>query len=227
MLVIKTQDLGSNSDESIDSSYYDDDSIDTSMDCMTIQEYLTAQQLISPVAPIRIYIDDESPPIQVTTFFDTSVAQAIANPIVLPSSLWKNQKTYFRIVDESTFATDFISQLVTIEFFPRISITQRILDSSLPHKDLVVGFDIVSDELGFKLNGNALKCRQFFQPWRLLPNLFTMTLHPSQFEYIRQKLILTSCADCHVDFLLKCPNPLWKNPKFFITLAFKKMNWPT
>ncbi|KAK6230950.1 hypothetical protein QUC31_002468 [Theobroma cacao] len=116
------------------------------------KEYLTAQQLISPVTPIRIYIDDESPPIQVTTFFDTSVAQAIANPIVLPSSLWKNQKTYFRIVDESTFATDFISQLVTIEFFPRISITQRILDSSLPHKDLVVGFDIVSDKLGFKLN---------------------------------------------------------------------------
>ena len=35
-------------------------------------------------------------------------------------------------------------------------------------------------------------------------------------------LLCESCADSHFDFLKKWPNPLWKNPDFFVRLPFKK-----
>ena len=34
--------------------------------------------------------------------------------------------------------------------------------------------------------------------------------------------LLGACAESHSDFVLKCPNPLWKNPDFFIHLPVKK-----
>ena len=45
---------------------------------------------------------------------------------------------------------------------------------------------------------------------------------PNTFEEIKLKIILTSSANSHSEFLLKCPNLLWKNPDFYISLPFKK-----
>ena len=41
------------------------------------------------------------------------------------------------------------------------------------------------------------------------------------FDSLKLQIISDCCANSHSEFL-KNPNPLWKNPKFFISLPFKK-----
>lgn len=38
---------------------------------------------------------------------------------------------------------------------------------------------------------------------------------------IKDKIIQALCAKSHVEFMKKCKDPLWLNPKFFIELPFK------
>ena len=42
------------------------------------------------------------------------------------------------------------------------------------------------------------------------------------FDSLKLQIISDCCVNSHSEFLLKNPNPLWKNPKFFIYLPFKK-----
>ena len=42
------------------------------------------------------------------------------------------------------------------------------------------------------------------------------------FDSLKLQIISDCCASSHSEFLLKNPNLLWKNPKFFIYLPFKK-----
>ena len=42
------------------------------------------------------------------------------------------------------------------------------------------------------------------------------------FDSLKLQIISDYCANRHSEFLHKNPNPLWKNPKFFIYLPFKK-----
>ena len=135
------------------------------MDYLTIQILHAIQPFKIPLALIKIFIDGLPNPIQVTAFFDIGAAQMIANPLVLPSSMWKERKTFLKTADENIFSIDFISNPVTIQFFPGCSITQQILGSPLPQKDLVVGFDLITSKPGFKLSSKGIKYNQYFQPW--------------------------------------------------------------
>ena len=51
-----------------------------------------------------------------------------------------------------------------------------------------------------------------------LPHLFTV----DPFDSLKLHIISDYCANSYFEFLLKNPNPLWKNSKFFIYLPFKK-----
>ena len=54
--------------------------------------------------------------------------------------------------------------------------------------------------------------------------LFVATISPLVFNIanIKQRLIETSCASSHTEFLTKHPSPLWLNPSFFVSLPFKQ-----
>ena len=54
--------------------------------------------------------------------------------------------------------------------------------------------------------------------WTQVPHLFTV----NPFDSLRLQIINDCCANSHSEFLLKNPNPLWKNPNSFIHLPFKK-----
>ena len=138
----------SDSDFSISSS--DDEKY---LDYLTIQNLHSIQPFRIPLAPLKIFVDGLPDPIKVTAFFDTSASQTIANPLILSSSMWKEQKTFFKTADESIFSTDFISKPVIIQFFPSCTVHQQILGSPLPQKDLVVGFDLITSKTGLKLSG--------------------------------------------------------------------------
>ena len=150
----------SDSDSSISSS--DDERY---MDYLTIQNLHSIQPFKVPLAPVKIFIEGLPNPIQVTAFFDTGAAQTIANLLILLSSMWKEQKTFFKTADENIFSTDFISKPVTIQFFPGCTVTKQVLGSPLPQKDLVIGFDLINSKPGLKLSGKGIKYKQYFQPW--------------------------------------------------------------
>ena len=86
----------SDSESSISSS--DEDQY---MDYLTIQNLHAIQPFKTPLAAVKIFIDGLLDPIKVIAFFDTGAAQTIANPMVLPSSMWKEQKTFFKTADEN------------------------------------------------------------------------------------------------------------------------------
>ena len=60
--------------------------------------------------------------------------------------------------------------------------------------------------------------KQHLFTWTQVPHLFTM----DPFDSLKLQIISDYCASSHSEFLLKNTNPLWKNPKFFIYLPFKK-----
>ena len=160
------------SSDSEDTSSNDDEQF---MDYLTIQNFHSVQPSKVPLAQVQIFIDGLPSPI----------AQTIANPFVLPSFIWKEQKMFFKTTDENVFSIDFISRPITIQFFLGCTVTKRILGSPLPQKDLVVGFDIITSKLGLKLSGKRIKYKQYFQPWQSLPNFFTMSPQPNIFDDIK------------------------------------------
>lgn len=44
---------------------------------------------------------------------------------------------------------------------------------------------------------------------------------PKQIQQLKVQIIEKSYANSHVEFLTKCSNLLWQNPKFFVQLPFK------
>ena len=69
-----------------------------------------------------------TPPIKVTTFFDTGATQTIANLIVLSNSFWKKQKTYFKTVDENVFLQILSAILFSFKFSQVVKLLKEYYD---------------------------------------------------------------------------------------------------
>ncbi|KAL2519014.1 putative reverse transcriptase domain [Abeliophyllum distichum] len=168
---------------------------------------------------IKIFPSKYDMPIIVAGLFDTGAACSILNPTVLPSSMWKPHRQIFQAANNEYFSTEIISKPVSLQFFPNCKISHRLLGSSLPRKDIVIGFDIIQQLWSKKVipKNNGLQYKSHFLPYIRPTTYFSMTSIPS----LKEKLIQDCCAESHTDFLSKCTNPLWKNSEFFVALPFK------
>ncbi|OMO86134.1 reverse transcriptase [Corchorus capsularis] len=143
-----------------------------------------------PLAPVQIYFDQNHPPIHVTAFFDTGAAQTIANPQVLPPSFWKEHKNYFKSANADVFSTDYVSKKVTIQIFPTCSTKLRIIGSTLPGKDLVIGFDVISSIKGLKLDDKdsheqlLQRFQQIVQDFGIMLSEKKMTIGTSEINFL-------------------------------------------
>ncbi|KAL2541643.1 Reverse transcriptase domain-containing protein [Abeliophyllum distichum] len=155
----------------------------------------------------------------VVGLFDTGAAYSILNPTVLPSSMWKSHRQIFQVANNEYFSTEIISKPVTIQFFPNCSISHKLLGSSIPGKDIVIGFDIIQQLWAKRVipKHNGLQYKSHFLPYIQPTTYFSM----SSLHSLTELLIRDCCAESHTDFLTKCTNPLWKNPNFFVSLPFK------
>ena len=83
-------------------------------------------------------------PVPVIGFIDTSADTSMIDPFVLPSNCWENHSKLFRAVNGETFETTLITKKpIGIQFFPNCIIWKKIVASTLPDKDLLIGFDIL------------------------------------------------------------------------------------
>ncbi|KAG8493395.1 hypothetical protein CXB51_010802 [Gossypium anomalum] len=176
--------------------------------------------VLAPNIPVKVYTDKYSKPITVIAFVDTGSAESIMNPDILPEDWWKPHTKIFSAADGKLFSTNLISHPITVQILPNCTIRTTVLRSKLPGKDLIIGFDLYTKIKNLRILPDGIRFKTFFQPYVHIPKLFSLQLEKTLqiIQEIREK----SCANSHSEFLAKCPNPLWKNPEFFINLPFKK-----
>ena len=85
-------------------------------------------------------------------------------------------------------------------------------------RDLLKGFDLLHQIPSLRCSSKGLLHKQHLLTWTQVPHLFTV----DPFDSPRLQIINDCCTNTHSEFLLKNPNPLWKNPNFFLHLPFKK-----
>ncbi|KAK5844976.1 hypothetical protein PVK06_001124 [Gossypium arboreum] len=202
-----------------ESDYSDSLMIQAKVQSRTIDRSI-GEAISAPHIPVKIYLDKYSKPITIIAFIDTGAAETIMNPDVLPTNWWKPHTRIFESASNVLLITRIISKPITIQFFPNCSITTTVLGSKLPGKDIVIGFDLYKKAQYLRILPQGIRYKNLFQPFVKIPKLFLIKLE--KIIPIIQNLKAQSCAKSHSEFLKKCPNPLWKNPDFFIQLPFKK-----
>ncbi|KAK8568400.1 hypothetical protein V6N12_006953 [Hibiscus sabdariffa] len=184
-------------------------------------DYKESDSEWTPHIPVSVYLGKYDKPIEVIAFIDTGAAKTIMNPDILPPEWWKPHTRIFSTASNDEFATHLISKPITIQFFPRCSIRTTVLESRLPGKDLVVGFDIYTQARFLRIVPDGLRYKQMFKPFVDISRLF-LVQPTKEIKLLLEGLKARSCAESHEDFLSKCDHPLWNNPEFYVKLPFKK-----
>ena len=189
-----------------------------------IQTIYTSQPIIAPltnptsIAQVHLLLDTYSRPIPVIALFDTGAAAIILHPRILPQEFWLPYHQMFRVANGETFLITLKSKPILIKIFPTLTIKRQVLGSPLTGKDLLIGFDLLHQIPSLRWSSKGLMHKQHLLTWTQVPCLFTV----DSFDSLKLQIITDCCANNHSEFLLKNSNPLWKNPKFFIYLPFKK-----
>ncbi|RDX83586.1 hypothetical protein CR513_35475, partial [Mucuna pruriens] len=155
-------------------------------------------------------------PIKVIDYMDTEAQKTMMNPDILPKEFWKKEICYFVAADRKVFKTDLITKdPVGIRFFPECVVWSRVIGSKLPDKDILIGMDIYSAANKLQILSTGVRYKKEVKPFTEALKLFSLTEAHAEIEEIKKKNVLF----IHEEFTH--PNPIWKNPDFFIRLPFK------
>ncbi|KAH9716932.1 hypothetical protein KPL71_021641 [Citrus sinensis] len=94
----------------------------------------------------------------------------------------------------------------------------HVIGSSLPDKDLLLGFDILFQAQKIQVLPTGLRFQSMFQPYTDQLKLYHLAQSPPDYQSISAQL-LRFCPPNHLAFAH--PHPLWKNPAHFVKLPFK------
>ena len=189
-----------------------------------IQTIYTSQPIIAPltnptpIAQVHLLPDIYTRPIPVIALFDTEAATTILHPKILSEEFWLSHHQMFRAANGETFLITQKSKPIFIKIFPTLTIKHQVLGSPFTGRDLLIGFDLLHQIPSLRWSSKGLMHKQHLLTWTQVPHLFTV----DSFDSLKLQIISDCCANSHSEFLLKNPNPLWKNPKFFVYLPFKK-----
>ncbi|RDX69501.1 hypothetical protein CR513_51372, partial [Mucuna pruriens] len=177
---------------------------------------------ISPPQPcveVQLLPSKFQKPIKVITYMDIGAQKTMMNPDILPKEFWKKDICYFVAADGKVFKTDLITKdLVGIRFFPECIVWSRVIGSKLPNIDILIGMDFYSAANKLQILSTGVKYKREFKPFTEVLKLFSITEAHADVEEIKRKMF-SLCANSHEEFIH--PNPIWKNPDFFIRLPFK------
>ncbi|KAK2660157.1 hypothetical protein Ddye_006690 [Dipteronia dyeriana] len=99
----------------------------------------------SPQIPVQVLSEKYSKHVYVIAYFDTGAHTTMKNPKVLPPNTWKESVHHFLAVDGQTFITNLVSKnKVGIQIFPSCTLWVRVIGTSLPDKDVLIGWDVYS-----------------------------------------------------------------------------------
>ncbi|KAH9763380.1 hypothetical protein KPL70_001148 [Citrus sinensis] len=184
------------------------------------------QQLLSldttiPIPSIKLQIlpSKFQRPIPAIGLIDTGAQRSMLNPHLLPPEYWTDYEEHFKAVNGKLFTTSLITKKpIGIQIFPNCVIWTKVIGSTLPNKDLLLGFDILHQIKHLQILPNGIRVKSMFKPFTDILKLYNLSETPQSYQDISTKL-LSFCPESHYEFTH--PNPLWKNKSFFIKLPFK------
>ncbi|KAH9716861.1 hypothetical protein KPL71_021602 [Citrus sinensis] len=122
-------------------------------------------------------------------------------------------------VNGKLFTTSLITKKpIGIQIFPNCVIWTKVIGSTLPNKDILLGFDILHQIKHLQIIPTGIRVKSMFKPFTDILKLYNLSETPQSYQDISTKL-LSFCPESHSEFTH--PNPLWKNKSFFIKLPFK------
>ncbi|KAH9698020.1 hypothetical protein KPL71_023840 [Citrus sinensis] len=184
------------------------------------------QQLLSldttvPIPSIKLHIlpSKFQRPIPAIGLIDTGAQRSMLNPNILPPEYWTKFEENFRAVNGKLFTTSLITtKPIGIQIFPNCVIWTKVIGSTLPNKDILLGFDILHQIKHLQIIPTGIRVKFMFKPFTDILKLYNLSETPQSYQNISTKL-LSFCSESHSEFTH--PNPLWKNKSFFIKLPFK------
>ncbi|KAH9763316.1 hypothetical protein KPL70_001124 [Citrus sinensis] len=184
------------------------------------------QQLLSldttiPIPSIKLHIlpSKFQRPIPTIGLLDTGSQRSMLNPDILPSQYWQHSEEIFKAVNGKFFTTQLITKKsIGIQIFPNCVIWTKVIGSHLPNKDILLGFDIIHQIKHLQIIPTGIRVKSMFKPFTNVLKLYGLFESSQPFQDISTKF-LKYCPESHADF--HHPNPLWKNPHFFVQLPFK------
>ncbi|KAH9717001.1 Endonuclease [Citrus sinensis] len=158
-------------------------------------------------------------PIPAIGLIDTGAQRSMLNPHILPSEYWTQSEEHFKAVNGKLFTTSLITKKpIGIKIFPNCVIWTKVIGSTLPNKDILLGFDILHQIKHLQIIPTGIRVKSMFKPFTDILKLYNLSETPQSYQDISTKL-LSFCPESHSEFTH--PNPLWKNKSFFIKLPFK------
>ncbi|KAH9744234.1 hypothetical protein KPL70_003610 [Citrus sinensis] len=184
------------------------------------------QQLLSldttiPIPSIKLHIlpSKFQRPIPAIGLLDSKAQRSMINPDILPSHSWQHSEENFKAVNGKFFTTQLITQKpIGIQIFPNCVISIKVIGSHLPNKDILLGFDIIHQINHLQIIPTGIRVKSMFKLFTNVLKLYGLSETSQLFLDISTKF-LKFCLESHADF--HHPNPLWKNPQFFVQLPFK------
>ncbi|KAH9734715.1 hypothetical protein KPL71_017473 [Citrus sinensis] len=184
------------------------------------------QQLLSldttvPIPSIKLQIlpSKFQRPIPAIGLIDTGAQRSMLNPHILPSEYWIQFEEHFKAVNGKLFTTSLITKKpIGIQIFPNCVIWTKVIGSTLPNKDILLGFDILHQIKHLQIIPTGIRVKSMFKPFTDILKLYNLSETPQSYQDISTKLLSFS-PESHSEFTH--PNPLWKNKSFFIKLPFK------
>ncbi|PKI54134.1 hypothetical protein CRG98_025466 [Punica granatum] len=125
----------------------DSDFIKLELDTYYIAVAMTEEvNMIKSVShiPVSIFPSKYAKPIKVIAFVDIGGTRTIMNPKILSKECWKSHTKHFNTASSDVLSTHLISKPIKIQFFPRCSLITEVLGTTLPRKDIMVGWDIIT-----------------------------------------------------------------------------------
>ncbi|KAH9693484.1 putative phospholipase A2 [Citrus sinensis] len=184
------------------------------------------QQLLSldttvPIPSIKLQIlpSKFQRPIPAIGLIDTGAQRSMLNPHILPPEYWTQFEEHFKAVNGKLFTTSLITRKsIGIQIFPNCVIWTKVIGSTLPNKDILLGFDILHQIKHLQIISTGIRVKSLFKPFTDILKLYNLSETPQSYQDISINL-LSFCPESHSEFTH--PNPLWKNKSFFIKLPFK------
>ncbi|KAH9769419.1 hypothetical protein KPL71_011992 [Citrus sinensis] len=197
------------------------DDSDSDQSQVIFHQQLLSLDTIVPIPSIKLHIltSKFQRPVPAIGLIDTGAQRSMLNSHILPPTYWTKSEEHFKAVNGKLFTTSLITKKpIGIQIFPNCVIWTKVIGSTLPNKDILLGFDILHQIKHLQIIPTGIRVKSMFKPFTDVLKPYNLSETPQSYQDISTKL-LSFCLESHSEFTH--PNPLWKNKSFFIKLPFK------
>ena len=104
------------------------------------------------------------------------------DPVILPSKYWKTQEEHFKAADGKIFTTKLVTKHpIGIQLFPNCVVWIKLIGSSLPNKDLFLGFDILHQVKNVQITSSGLRYKCMIKPFTSTLKIYSLANSPPSY----------------------------------------------